>query len=77
MARAISDIEREVRGLDRSQQERLLRALLEELDGPADADADRAWLEEVERRSREFDAGLVRTIPADEVFERVRARLKR
>ena len=60
----------------RPEQERLLRALLEELDGPVDADAEKAWLDEVQRRSAEFDAGLVETIPADEVFERVRTRLK-
>jgi putative addiction module component (TIGR02574 family) len=77
MARAISEIESEIRGLDRSAQEQLLRALLEELDGPADMNADRAWLDEVQRRSAEFDEGLIRTIPAEEVFERVRARLKR
>lgn len=77
MARTIAEIEREVRGLDRSQQERLLRVLLEELDGPMDADADRAWLEEVQRRSAEFDAGRVKAIPAEEVLERVRARLRR
>jgi putative addiction module component (TIGR02574 family) len=77
MARAISDIEMEVRGLDRPDQERLLRALLEELDGPADPDADRAWLDEVQRRSAEHDAGLVKTVPANEVLERIRARLKR
>jgi putative addiction module component (TIGR02574 family) len=76
MGRAISDIEREIRGLDRSEQERLLRALLEELDGPADPDADQAWLDEVQRRSAELDAGLVKTVPANEVFERIRARLK-
>lgn len=77
MARPISEIEKEVRSLDRPEQERLLRALLEEIDGPADMDADRAWIEEVQRRSAEFDAGLVEVIPAEEVFERVRARLKR
>jgi putative addiction module component (TIGR02574 family) len=76
MARAISDIEKEVRSLDRPEQERLLRALLEELDGPADADVDRAWFDEVQRRSSEFDAGLVKTAAAEEVFDRVRARLK-
>lgn len=76
MARAISEIEKEVRTLGRPEQERLLRALLEELDGPVDADADRAWLDEVQRRSAEFDAGLVKTVPSEEVFERVRARLK-
>lgn len=77
MARGISEIETEVRNLDRGQQERLLRALLEELDGPSDADADRVWLDEVQRRSAEFDAGLVTAISAEEIFERVRARLKR
>jgi putative addiction module component (TIGR02574 family) len=77
MARRISEIEKEVRGLDRLEQERLLRALLEELEGPPDSDAEQAWLEEVQRRSAEFDAGLVKAIPADEVFDRVRARLNR
>jgi putative addiction module component (TIGR02574 family) len=76
MARTISDIEAEIRHLGRADQERLLRTLLEELDGPADINADRAWLDEIQRRSAELDAGHVRGIPADEVFERVRARLK-
>jgi putative addiction module component (TIGR02574 family) len=76
MARAMTDIELEIRSLGRPEQERLLRALLEELDGPADPDAERIWLDEVQRRSSEFDAGLIKPIPAEEVFERVRARLK-
>lgn len=76
MARAVSEIEKEIRGLARSEQERLLRALLEELDGPIDPDAERAWLDEVQRRSADFDAGLIKTIRVEEVFERARARLK-
>jgi putative addiction module component (TIGR02574 family) len=76
MARAISEIEREIRNLARPEQEQLLRALLEELDGPCDPDADRVWLDEVQRRSADFDAGLIKPVPAEEVFERVRARLK-
>jgi len=76
MARTTSDIERGIRALDRPEQERLLRALLEEFDGPIDSDAERTWLDEVQRRSAEFDAGLVKTTPADEVFERARSRLK-
>jgi len=76
MARPISEIEKEIRNLARPEQERLLRALLEELDGPADPDADRVWLDEVQRRSADFDAGLIKPIPAEEVFERVRSRFK-
>ena len=77
MARAISEIEREIRGLERDDQEQLLRALVEELDGPPDADVERAWLEEAQRRSRELDTGAVDTIPADEVFAKARDQLKR
>jgi hypothetical protein len=55
MARAISEIEAEIRSLAHSEQERLLRALLEELDGPADPDAEQLWLDEVRRRSAELD----------------------
>jgi putative addiction module component (TIGR02574 family) len=76
MARSVSEIENEIRSLARPEQERLLRALLEELDGVADPDTDRAWLEEVQRRSAAFDAGLMKSFPAAEVFERVRSRLK-
>jgi putative addiction module component (TIGR02574 family) len=76
MARAVSEIEKEIRNLARPEQEQLLRALLEELDGPADPDAEQAWLDEVQRRSAEFDAGLIKAIPAEEVFARVRSRLK-
>lgn len=76
MARGIAELEDEIRQLGRPEQERLLRALLEELDGPIDPGADRAWLEEVARRSTDFDAGLVKPIPAEEVFESVRLHLK-
>jgi putative addiction module component (TIGR02574 family) len=76
MARAVSEIEKEIRNLARPEQEQLLRALLEELDGPADPDAEQVWLDEVQRRSAEFDAGLIKAIPAEEVFARVRSRLK-
>lgn len=77
MARAIVEIEQEIRSLARPEQEQLLRALLEELDGPPDADAEPAWLDEVQRRSAEFDAGLVKSVAADEVLSRARSRLKR
>lgn len=77
MARAVAEIENEIRELSPAEKEQLLRTLLEELDGPADPDVERAWLEEVQRRSRELDAGIVKPLPADEVFARTRDQLKR
>jgi hypothetical protein len=50
--------------------------LIGDRDGPSDPDADRVWLDEVQRRSAEFEAGLVKPIPVEEVFERVRSRLE-
>ena len=75
MARAVSEIEQEIRALPDAEKERLLRALLEELDGPPDTGAEQAWLDEIQRRSRELDGGLVETIPADKVFADLRAKL--
>jgi hypothetical protein len=77
MARAVAEIETEIRGLDREDKEWLLGVLLEDLDGPPDAGVDAAWLEEVQRRSRQLDAGEVEAIPAAEVFAHVRAQLRR
>lgn len=75
MPREIAEIESEIRGLGMLEKERLLRALLEELETAPDADAERAWLEECQRRSRELDAGVVSPIALEEVLRSVRAAL--
>lgn len=77
MAEAVGELEEDIRALPDADKERLLRLLLEELDGPPDPDADRLWLEEIERRSREIDEGLAETIPAEHVFAELRARFAR
>jgi hypothetical protein len=76
MAREIAEIEAEIRELPRAEQERLLTVILEALEGPADPDVERLWMEEAQRRSREFDAGLTKCVPADEAIARIRARLQ-
>jgi putative addiction module component (TIGR02574 family) len=77
MARAVAEIEREIRGLKPDEQERLLRALVEELDGSPDPGVEQAWLDEAQRRSRELDSGVVKPIPAEEVLAKARTELKR
>ncbi len=76
MARAAAEMVEEIRSLDPVEQGKLLRMLLDDLDGPADLGVDRAWLEEAQRRSRELDAGLVTSLSAEAVFARARARLR-
>lgn len=77
MARAITEIEEEIRSLADDDKARLLRLLLEDLEGPADPDAERLWLQEILRRSHELDAGLVTPVPADQVFANARDALPR
>lgn len=77
MASPVEKIQEEIRALSVSDKEELLRSLWEELDGPADAHVDRAWLEEAVRRDLELDQGLVAAVPAEEVFQRLRSMLKK
>ena len=77
MARPVAIIQKEIRSLSVAEKEEVLRTLLEELDGPPDPDVEAAWLEEVERRAAELDAGKVQCIPAEEVFRNLDAQLKK
>ena len=77
MARPLSQIQDEIQSLSVTEKELLLRSLWEHLDGPADPDVDASWLEEARRRDRELDDGVVQAIPADEVFKRIEASLKK
>jgi putative addiction module component (TIGR02574 family) len=77
MARAVAAIEQEIRALSSADKAELLRVLLEELDGPADAGVDAAWAAEIQRRSREIDDGVVQCTPADVVFGKIDALIKK
>ena len=77
MARPLASLQDEIRALSVPDKEALLRALWEELDGPADQDVDAAWLGEAQRRDQELDDGQVRSVPAKEVFDRLEATLKK
>jgi putative addiction module component (TIGR02574 family) len=77
MARPLAAIQQEIRALSAPEKEALLRLLWEELDGPSDPDVEAAWLEEVRRRGQEIDSGQVELVPADQVFRKLGATLKK
>ena len=77
MARPLASLQDEIRALSTPEKEALLRALWEELDGPADRDVDAAWLVEAQRRDDELENGAAQALQADEVFDRLRATLKK
>ena len=75
MAKAVKDIEREIRGLSSEERVELMRSLIADLDAPADANVERAWLETSQRRYRELVEGKVQGVPGPLVFDRLRKRL--
>lgn len=56
---------------------RIVESLLESLSAPADADIEKAWSTEVERRIDELDSGTTQLIPGEEVFTEIRERFGR
>ena len=76
MSSVIAEIEEKFRSLNDAEKAEALRSLIAELDGPADAGAEAAWLEEARRRHRELAEGGVAPVPADRVFENLQSRLK-
>lgn len=52
------------------ERAQLAGRLLLSLDDPSEAEVERLWMEEAERRIQEFRSGKVKGIPADEVFRR-------
>jgi putative addiction module component (TIGR02574 family) len=77
VAAVLKEIEAKIRSLTPEERTELLRSLIADLDGPADPDAERAWMEVAKRRQQEIRAGKVKTVPGETVFEKVSARLKR
>ncbi len=76
MSTNVTEIEAKIRSLTLEDKTELIRFLIADLDGPADADVEGAWLMEAQRRYREVLEGKVKPIPGERVFENVRARLK-
>jgi len=69
----IDELKREALRLDPSSRASLARDLLSSLDDLSEAEVERLWLEEAERRREEIESGEVTTIPMDEVFAKAQA----
>ena len=56
--------------LSLEERARLAGRLLLSLDEPADSEVERLWLQEAERRLREFREGAVKGIPSEDVWRK-------
>jgi putative addiction module component (TIGR02574 family) len=61
--------------LSDKERAELASSLIDSLDPLVDADAERAWQEEIVRRLEEVHSGKVRTVPWDEVRRQGKALL--
>ena len=62
--------------LSPEERAELASELLLSLDDLNEAEVERLWIEEAERRDAQIDAGTAKLIPGDEVIAEARSRLK-
>ena len=73
---SIDDIEAEALKLDPHARARLAKKLLESLEALSEAENERLWADEAERRDAEWDATGKPGRPAADVLRNARAKLR-
>lgn len=76
MAGDFAEIQRELSELPADERAKLALALVESLEPEDEGDIAEAWRVEAERRYEQYKRGEVQAIPGDEVFARIRSRLR-
>ncbi len=76
MHKSLGEIEKEAPALPLRERALLVERLLATLDRGEDDDVEGPWLEEAERRYREYRSGRTGAKPADRVFELAMKRIK-
>lgn len=76
MASRMPSLEEQARDLSPAERARLALTLIESLDPGDDEDAEELWLDEAERRLREYEAGSTVARPANDVISEIRRKLK-
>ena len=72
----VDELMRAALRLNATERASLAHELLSSLESLSEAEVEQLWVEESQRRSAQIDAGLVETVPADQVIAEARARLK-
>ena len=75
MSRTFTELWKEASELSEEDRADLAGLLIESLEGEPDDDVDAAWAAEIKRRVAELDAGTVKSIPWEEVRQRLVDRL--
>lgn len=75
MLSKIKEIEEEALRLPSRERAQLAEHLISSLDEEEDPEAEKLWIEEAERRYREYKEGKVKAKPSDLVFKEARSKL--
>lgn len=75
MPRKLEDVEEEALELKLDDRAALAAKLLRSLEGLSEAENERLWLAEAERRQREIQGGHVDALPGEEVLRRAAAEI--
>jgi len=70
------ELESKALRLPRKERARLAQRLISSLDSEVDADVEKLWLQEAERRLDELKSGKVAGIPAQKVIRKARSTLR-
>ncbi len=74
---ALERVRTEAMNLPEAERAELAYNLVVSLDGPPDADVEKAWDAEILRRLSEIDAGTANLVDREELQRRIRARTNR
>ena len=75
MSRTFTDVWKEASELSEKDRADLAGLLIESLEGAPDPEVEAAWALEIEKRVAELDAGAVKSIPWEQVRQRLLDRL--
>jgi len=75
MSALFNEVQEQARRLTPQEKAALAHLLIEELDSSSDADVERLWIEESQRRYEAYLRGESESLPGDEVMARARNRL--
>jgi putative addiction module component (TIGR02574 family) len=75
MATSATDLLKQALELKVEERAELASLLIESLDEPAEEGVEAAWALEIERRMADLDSGSSKTLPWDEVREKLHGRL--
>jgi putative addiction module component (TIGR02574 family) len=76
MVKPARELESKALRLPRRERARLAQRLISSLESERDADVDKLWLQEAERRLDELKSGKVAAIPAEKVIRKARSALR-